>query len=64
MGGEEWGQEKVSHQKNLISHSDTHENGGGRIGWWVMDVGVVVMHMCVFLKGRGFIFSFFFITLS
>lgn len=32
MGGEEWGQEKVSHQKNLISHSDTHENRG-REAW-------------------------------
>lgn len=40
MGGGEWGQEKVPHQKNLISHSDTHENGcvwGGGGGGWVAE---------------------------
>lgn len=45
-GGEGVGarKKKVSHQKNLISHSDTHENEEGGLG--VMDVGVP-LHVCV-----------------
>lgn len=49
MGGEKWGQEKLSHQKNLIFHFDTHENGGRG----VIDEGVFV-HMCAGTKGIYF----------
>lgn len=45
MGGEEWGQEKLSHQKNLISHSNTHENGGRED--WVAGNGCECSRMCV-----------------
>lgn len=64
MGGEERGQEKVSHQKNLISHSDTHENSG-REAWAVGNgCGCVFLFSCICVSvcvGKGFISSFFII---
>lgn len=59
MGGEEWGQEKLSHQKNLISHSNTHENGGRED--WVAGNGCECSRMCVCERegAKGFILRFF-----
>lgn len=65
-GGWGGGQEKkVSHQKNLISHSDTHENWGRKVGGGVggrrrvMDVSksvcvCVCEGVCVCAKGIHF----------
>lgn len=59
-GGRRGGRKKVSHQKNLISHSDTHENWGRKVGgvggsggkWWVGGWGgngcdLVCVRVCV-----------------
>lgn len=37
-GWEGEGRKRVSHQKNLISHSDTHENWGRKVGGGVGEV--------------------------
>lgn len=57
-GGEEWGQEKLSHQKNLISHSDTHESGGREAGAAGNGCERVCVCACVCAKGIHFQLSY------